>query len=150
IKIAEEDQTVAAVVTPKFDTPQHPSKVTTTKVKSIAKEYGIPLDLHPKVPLEGRTMDQLPKDAIGLYEQFFESLEVRMKGWKDKFFFVDRRAILDTMAWRHHDSDVYDPLPDDDYSIVDVRALAENIIDLRPEVEVEDEKVLATKEKKKV
>nr|GEW99589.1 hypothetical protein [Tanacetum cinerariifolium] len=53
-----------------------------------------------------------------------------MKGWKDKFFFVDRRAIPVAMAWRHHDSDVYDPLSDDDYSIVDVRALAENIIDL--------------------
>ncbi|GJX15036.1 hypothetical protein Tco_0206794 [Tanacetum coccineum] len=56
----------------------------------------------------------------------------RMKGWKDKFFLIDRRAIPNAMAWRHHDSDVYDPLPDDDYSILDVRALAEQIVDLRP------------------
>ncbi|GJS56719.1 RNA-directed DNA polymerase, eukaryota, reverse transcriptase zinc-binding domain protein [Tanacetum coccineum] len=32
-----------------------------------------------------------------------------MKGWKDKFFFVDRRAIPNAMAWRHHDFDVYEP-----------------------------------------
>nr|GEZ78834.1 hypothetical protein [Tanacetum cinerariifolium] len=35
------------------------------------------------------------------------------------------------MAWRHHDSDVADLLPDDDFSILDVRALAERVIDLR-------------------
>nr|GFA41415.1 hypothetical protein [Tanacetum cinerariifolium] len=54
-----------------------------------------------------------------------------MKGWKDKFLFVNRRVISDAMAWRHHDSDVYDPLLNDDYNILDVRTLAENIIDLR-------------------
>ncbi|GKE88286.1 hypothetical protein Tco_1565761 [Tanacetum coccineum] len=55
-----------------------------------------------------------------------------MKGWKDNFFFIDRRVIPDAMAWRHHDYDVNDTLPDDDFSILDVRALAERIIDLRP------------------
>nr|GEX45805.1 hypothetical protein [Tanacetum cinerariifolium] len=53
-----------------------------------------------------------------------------MKGWKDKFLFVDRSVILNVMAWRHHDSDVYDPLSNDDYRILDVRALAENIVNL--------------------
>nr|GEX93602.1 hypothetical protein [Tanacetum cinerariifolium] len=33
-----------------------------------------------------------------------------MKGWKDKFSVIDRRAISDAMAWRHHDSDVNDRL----------------------------------------
>ncbi|GJV14551.1 hypothetical protein Tco_1359874 [Tanacetum coccineum] len=47
------------------------------------------------------------------------------------FIFIDRRVIPDAMAWRHHDSDVNDTFPDDDFSILDVRALAENIIDLR-------------------
>nr|GEV80152.1 hypothetical protein [Tanacetum cinerariifolium] len=28
-----------------------------------------------------------------------------MKGWKKRFFFLDRRAIPDAMAWRHHDFD---------------------------------------------
>ncbi|GKD69547.1 hypothetical protein Tco_1323637, partial [Tanacetum coccineum] len=55
-----------------------------------------------------------------------------MKGWKDRFLFIDRRAIPNVMAWRHHDSKVNDVLPDDDFSILDVRALADKVIDLRP------------------
>ncbi|GJT47174.1 hypothetical protein Tco_0955889 [Tanacetum coccineum] len=64
--MAEEDQTVVAVVTLKFDMPHHRSKLTSTQVKPIAKEYDIPLDLHPKAPPEGATMDQLPEDAIAI------------------------------------------------------------------------------------
>ncbi|GJY04182.1 hypothetical protein Tco_0370122 [Tanacetum coccineum] len=43
----------------------------------------------------------------------------------------DRRAIPDTMAWRHRDFDVYDAFPDDDFSLQDVQSLTEKIIDLR-------------------
>ncbi|GJX91612.1 hypothetical protein Tco_0344938 [Tanacetum coccineum] len=55
-----------------------------------------------------------------------------MKGWKDRFLFIDRMVVPDAMAWRHHDSDVNDVLPDNNFSILDVRALAENAINLRP------------------
>ncbi|GKD76815.1 hypothetical protein Tco_1339436, partial [Tanacetum coccineum] len=54
-----------------------------------------------------------------------------MKGWKDTFFFIDKRVIPDDMAWRHHDYDVNGMLPDDYFSIPDVRALTEKVIDLR-------------------
>ncbi|GJR29857.1 hypothetical protein Tco_1106089 [Tanacetum coccineum] len=97
--------------------PHHPSKLTGSKVKSIAKLYGISLELHLRVPPEGMTMNKLPKSDIGLYEQFFK--------------FQETGAIPDAMAWRHHDSDVYDPLSDDGYRILDVRTLAEKVIDLR-------------------
>ncbi|GJW76373.1 hypothetical protein Tco_0138055 [Tanacetum coccineum] len=53
-----------------------------------------------------------------------------MKGWKDRFFFIDRRAIPDAMTWRHHDFDVYDAFPDNDFSVQDVRTLTERVIDL--------------------
>nr|GFA54493.1 hypothetical protein [Tanacetum cinerariifolium] len=146
--MAEEDQNLVVVVIPKFDMPHHLFKLTSLKVKSITKVYGIPLELHPKVPLEGMTMNELPERAIGLYDQFLEFSGVErlgkgvggkifqetfsgMKGWKGKFFFINRRAILDAMACRHHDSDVYDPLPDDDYCILHVRTLVEKDIDLR-------------------
>nr|GFA17962.1 hypothetical protein [Tanacetum cinerariifolium]GFA17978.1 hypothetical protein [Tanacetum cinerariifolium] len=36
------------------------------------------------------------------------------------------------MAWRHHDSDIYDPVPEDGFSMQDVEALTERVIDLRP------------------
>ncbi|GJU53787.1 hypothetical protein Tco_1227501 [Tanacetum coccineum] len=40
-----------------------------------------------------------------------------IKGWKKRFFFLDRRAIPDAMAWRHHDSDVNDPMPEDEVTM---------------------------------
>ncbi|GJS99311.1 hypothetical protein Tco_0820481 [Tanacetum coccineum] len=43
----------------------------------------------------------------------------------------DRRVVPDAMAWRHHDSDVYDAFPDNDLSIHDVKTLTERVIDLR-------------------
>ncbi|GKA15209.1 hypothetical protein Tco_0694956 [Tanacetum coccineum] len=77
-------------------------------VKLLARKYDIPLYLHPCASSEGWTMDKLRYEVI------------------------DRRAIPDAMAWRHHDPDVNDVLPDNDFSILDVRALAENAINLRP------------------
>ncbi|GKE80613.1 hypothetical protein Tco_1550613 [Tanacetum coccineum] len=41
------------------------------------------------------------------------------------------RAIPDAMTWRHHDSDVYDTFPDNDFSTQDVQSLTEMVIDLR-------------------
>nr|GFB91218.1 hypothetical protein [Tanacetum cinerariifolium] len=105
-KITDEDQTVVAAVIPMFDMPQYRYKISATKVDSAVKELGIPLDLHSRIHPKDMTMDQLPEDAIGLYHQFL--------GIK-----------------RNHDFDVNDPLLDDDHIILDVRTLAEIIIDLR-------------------
>ncbi|GJQ91874.1 hypothetical protein Tco_0003013 [Tanacetum coccineum] len=156
--MVEEDCSVEVAVVLKFDIPNHQSKLSPKDVKSLAKKYNIPLDLHPCAPSEGWTMDKLPEEVIGLYEQFFEFSGLRvpfstlllacvgentggkifnetfsgMKGWKDKLFFIDMRVIPDAMAWRHHDSDVNDTLSDNDFSLLDVRALVEKVIDLRP------------------
>ncbi|GJR44924.1 hypothetical protein Tco_1313027 [Tanacetum coccineum] len=54
-----------------------------------------------------------------------------MKGWKDHFLFIDRRAIPDVMMWRNHDSDVYDAFPNNDFSTQDIQSLTERVIDLR-------------------
>ncbi|GJV11190.1 hypothetical protein Tco_1352731 [Tanacetum coccineum] len=43
-----------------------------------------------------------------------------------------RRAISDAMAWRHHDSDVNDPVPEDGFQASDVQLLTEWVVDLRP------------------
>ncbi|GJZ00371.1 retrotransposon protein, putative, ty1-copia subclass [Tanacetum coccineum] len=167
--MTKEEQNLVVVVTPKFDMPHHLFKLTSLKVKSVTKVYGIPLELHPRVPSEGMTMNELSESAIGLYEQFFDfsgvmvpfstlllgiikhfqvhisqlvplglnrstmfELDYRSLGITPTVNLFRVRAIPDSMAWRHHDSDVYDPLPDDDYSIPDVRTLAEKVIDLRP------------------
>ncbi|GJV58508.1 hypothetical protein Tco_1459513 [Tanacetum coccineum] len=55
-----------------------------------------------------------------------------LKGWKKRFFFLDQRAIPQVMAWRHHDSDIHDPLPTDGFSASDVATLISQSIDIRP------------------
>ncbi|GKC30899.1 hypothetical protein Tco_1038193 [Tanacetum coccineum] len=52
--------------------------------------------------------------------QIFRETFSGLKGWKRRFFFLDRRAIPDAMAWRHHDSDVNDPVPEGGFSVSDV------------------------------
>ncbi|GJT08521.1 hypothetical protein Tco_0842983 [Tanacetum coccineum] len=149
--------------------------MTAKDVKSLSLRHGIPLDLHPVALTTGWTMDKLPDDMIGLYEQYFEFSEIRvpfsafllavikhflskqghwfsfekrvgkgaggqifretfsrLKGWKKSFFFLDRRAIPDAMAWRHHDSDINDPALKDGFSVQDVQTLVKRAIDLRP------------------
>ncbi|GKC79969.1 hypothetical protein Tco_1130743 [Tanacetum coccineum] len=36
------------------------------------------------------------------------------------------------MAWRHHDSDVNDPVPEDGFHALDVQLLTKQVVDLRP------------------
>ncbi|GJW82354.1 hypothetical protein Tco_0146329, partial [Tanacetum coccineum] len=245
--MSEEDQTVDVTVLPKFDMPSYESEMTSKDVKSLALRHGIPLDLHPVALTKGWTMDQLPDDMIGLYEQYFEFSGIRvpfstfllavikhfrvhisqlvplglnrltmfelycrslgivpsvnlfrvfykvskqghwfsferrvgkgargqvfretfsgLKGWKKRFFFLDRRAIPDAMVWRHHESNVNDPVLEDGFQASYVLLLTEQIGQhtARPlptdqpipektahqkEVEVEDPKIFAARERK--
>ncbi|GKE04910.1 hypothetical protein Tco_1396928, partial [Tanacetum coccineum] len=100
-------------------------------LKDLAKTYRIPLDLHPRLPDPGFTMDCLPADAIGIYYEFLRFSGVRvpystfllsvlkyfksLKKWKNKFFLIDRRAIRDHLTWRHSCSCVSDDLPSNGY-----------------------------------
>ncbi|GJS86126.1 hypothetical protein Tco_0752667 [Tanacetum coccineum] len=54
-----------------------------------------------------------------------------LKHWKDQFFLIDRRTILDAMPWRHQDSSMADPAPSS-VCAEDIRRLRENIINLCP------------------
>nr|GFA12433.1 hypothetical protein [Tanacetum cinerariifolium] len=64
--------------------------------------------------------------------QIFQETFSGLKGWERRFLFLDRRAIPDAMAWRHHDSDINDYVLEDGFSEQDVQTLAERVIDLRP------------------
>nr|GEW76451.1 hypothetical protein [Tanacetum cinerariifolium] len=55
-----------------------------------------------------------------------------LKGWKNRFFFLDQRDILNTMAWIHHDSNVNDPVPKVGLNVLNVQVLTAHCIDLRP------------------
>ncbi|GJW11474.1 hypothetical protein Tco_1577301 [Tanacetum coccineum] len=160
--MAEESCSTEVAIVPKFDMPHHQSSMSAKDVKSLVRKYNIPLDLHPCAPYDGWTMDKSPEEVIGILPtvnlsrvfykiskqghwfsfkkrvgknvggKIFNETFSRMRGWKDRFFFIDQRAISDVMAWRHHDSGVNDTLPGNDFSIQDVRSLAEKVIDLRP------------------
>ncbi|GJV01047.1 hypothetical protein Tco_1334616 [Tanacetum coccineum] len=55
-----------------------------------------------------------------------------MKHWKSGFFFIDRRAILDAMVWRHPDVAIDDPRSvAGSFNMADVRRLSAHVIKLR-------------------
>ncbi|GJV52480.1 hypothetical protein Tco_1448221 [Tanacetum coccineum] len=212
--MSEEDHNVETVLPVKSDMHSYSSTMTAKDVKALTFKHNIPLDLHPVALTAEWTMDKLPDDSIGLYEQHFEFSGVRvpfstlllavldhfrvhisqlvpigltrltlfelycrslhivpsvnlfrvfykigkqgdwftferrvgpgsggkilnetfsgLKGWKKRFFFLDRRAIPQAMAWRHHDSDIHDPLPTDGFRASDVVTLTNQSIDIRP------------------
>nr|GEW34227.1 hypothetical protein [Tanacetum cinerariifolium] len=102
-------------------------------------------NLHPRLPDPGFTMDHLPDGAIGIYSEFLWFFGIRnwfsfsqhhnmgnvcmddgpssLKKWKDKFFLIDRRDILDYLTWRHSCSCVSNDLPTDEMSIYDFMTL---------------------------
>nr|GEY70936.1 hypothetical protein [Tanacetum cinerariifolium] len=54
-----------AVVLPKFDMHVYTSELTSSELEAAVADYLIPMDLHPRLPPPGMTMDKLPSWAIG-------------------------------------------------------------------------------------
>ncbi|GJR46986.1 hypothetical protein Tco_1315089 [Tanacetum coccineum] len=65
-------QSVSDPVVPKFDMHIYTSVLTVDEVNSLVKEYAVPLDLHPGILSSILTMNNLPEDKIGVYEQYLE------------------------------------------------------------------------------
>ncbi|GJS03655.1 hypothetical protein Tco_0320163 [Tanacetum coccineum] len=85
-----------------------------------------------KISKQGHWFSFEKRVGKGVGGQIFQETFSGLKGWKKRFFFLDRRAIPDVMAWRHHDSDVNDPSPEDGFSALDVQMLIEQVVDLWP------------------
>ncbi|GJV11145.1 hypothetical protein Tco_1352686 [Tanacetum coccineum] len=141
-----------AMVLPKFDMHIYTSELTSLELKMAVEEYCIPLDLHPRLPPPGMTMNKLPPKYIGLYTEQLEQGGLRIpfssfflavikhfgvhvsqlvpmgvnRGWKKMLFLLDRRAIPDAMPWRHDDTDLHDDLPAK-YNEDDVSRLSEDL-----------------------
>ncbi|GKC31354.1 hypothetical protein Tco_1038648 [Tanacetum coccineum] len=71
-------QSVGDLVVTKFDMHIYTSVLTAEGVNSLAQEYAIPLDLRPSVPPSTLTMNNLPEDKKGIYEQYLELSGVRV------------------------------------------------------------------------
>ncbi|GJR32800.1 hypothetical protein Tco_1109032 [Tanacetum coccineum] len=55
-----------------------------------------------------------------------------MRHWKSGFFLIDRRAILDSMVWRHPSAAINDPRPaTGSFSMADVLRLSAHVVNLR-------------------
>ncbi|GKB09983.1 hypothetical protein Tco_0843906, partial [Tanacetum coccineum] len=67
----------------------------------------------------------------GRSKKCFKEVTSSLKGWKKKFFLIDRRAIPDAMPWRHIEIDLRDDFPVH-YNEDDVARLAEFVILLHP------------------
>nr|GEZ11433.1 hypothetical protein [Tanacetum cinerariifolium] len=203
---------VLHVVLPKFDMHIYTSELTPLELKAVVSEYCIPLDLHPRLPHPGMTMNRLSSRYIGLYieqleqgglripfssfflamirhfgvhvsqlvlmgvnrvilfeircislnithtvslfwvfyklckqghwfpfenktgrgtKKCFKEVTSSLKGWKNKFFLLDRRAIPDAMPWRHGDTDLHDDFLTT-YSESDAACLFEFLVPLQP------------------
>ncbi|GJZ06695.1 hypothetical protein Tco_0540488 [Tanacetum coccineum] len=106
-----------AVVLPKFDMHVHTSILTFGELKDAVNEYCIPGDLHPRLSPPALTMNKLPFRYIGLYikqleqgvtrhwfsfesktggrsKKCFKEITSSLKGWKKKFFLIDRPSVF--------------------------------------------------------
>ncbi|GJU62856.1 hypothetical protein Tco_1244691, partial [Tanacetum coccineum] len=151
--MSEEDQAVEVVPPVKSDMHSYSSTMIAMDVKALALKHNIPLDLHPVALTAEWTMDKLTDHFIGLYEQYFEFSGVRVPfatlllAVLDHFrvhisqlvpigltrlTLFELYSIPQAMAWRHHDSNIHDPLPTDGFSASDVATLTSQSIDVRP------------------
>ncbi|GKE76485.1 hypothetical protein Tco_1542605, partial [Tanacetum coccineum] len=85
-------------------------------LKDLVKTYRIPLDLHPRLPDVGFTMDHLPADAIGIYSEFLRFFGVRVP------FLTFLLSVLKYFK---------DDLPSDGYDRDDVQRLCACLICIR-------------------
>nr|GEV17990.1 hypothetical protein [Tanacetum cinerariifolium] len=65
-------KSLQAMVLAKFDMHVYISEMTPKELEDAIREYGIPLDLHPQLPLPDLTMDKLPSELIGIYVEQME------------------------------------------------------------------------------
>nr|GEW38537.1 hypothetical protein [Tanacetum cinerariifolium] len=147
LTMSEDDQNVDVAALPKFDMPLHESEMTANDVKLLAIRHGLNeryFELSGiRVPfstfLVGRyqvfSRTYFPACAVkvepvnyvrvvlsksrGFGGQIFRETFSGLKGWKRRFFFLDKRTISDDMAWRHHDSDVNDLDLEDRFNALD-------------------------------
>ncbi|GKC39176.1 hypothetical protein Tco_1051560, partial [Tanacetum coccineum] len=61
----------------------------------------------------------------------FKEVTSSLKGWKKKFFLIDRHVVPDAMPWRHGDTDLHDDFPAN-YKESDAALLSEFLVPLRP------------------
>nr|GEX39749.1 putative methylesterase 12, chloroplastic [Tanacetum cinerariifolium] len=137
LTMSEEGQNIDVGELPKFDMPLYSSEMTAKDIKSLALRHGIvptvnSFHIFYKISKQGHWFSFEKRVGKGAGVQIFRETFSGLKGWKKRVLFLDRRAIPDAMAWRHHDFDVNGPILEDGFNASDVPMLTEHVIDLRP------------------
>ncbi|GJR64459.1 hypothetical protein Tco_0010524 [Tanacetum coccineum] len=114
-------ESLKLVVIPKFDMHIFTSTLTLEELNQAIKEFCIPMDLHPRrdenpfftflLAVTRYFRDHwfsFKNKSGGRAKKFFKEITSSLKGWKKKFFLIDRRAVPEAMSWRHIDTDVRD------------------------------------------
>nr|GEV83061.1 reverse transcriptase domain-containing protein [Tanacetum cinerariifolium] len=78
----------------------------------------VSLDISPTVSVSG-LLQALQTGPLVSFEnktrrgtrKCFKEITSSLKGWKKKFFLLDRRTIPNAMPWRHSDTDLHDDFP---------------------------------------
>ncbi|GJU97617.1 hypothetical protein Tco_1326888 [Tanacetum coccineum] len=135
----------------KNDIKSHLSTLPNDDLGDLVKTFRILLNLNPRLPDPTLTMDRLPNDTIGIVPtvMLFCMFQIlckqgdcfsfakrqstedvcmddgpsNLKKWKNKFFLIHRRAILDYLTWIHSHSCVSNDLPVDSYNQNDAERL---------------------------
>nr|GEV01158.1 hypothetical protein [Tanacetum cinerariifolium] len=81
------------------------------EIRCVILDFSPPVSLFPRVFYklckQGHWFSFENKIGSGTHKCFKE-ITSSLKGWKKKFFLLDRRAILDAMPGRHSDTDLHD------------------------------------------
>nr|GEW01137.1 hypothetical protein [Tanacetum cinerariifolium] len=119
------------VVFPKFDMHVYTSELTSSELEAVVADYLIPLDLHPRLPPPGMTMDKLPSWYIGLYMEQLVPMGVNRDHWfsfKNKTGRGTRKCFKDVTTSL---KDLHDDFPSN-FNQDDVERLSEFFVPLRP------------------
>nr|GEY86267.1 hypothetical protein [Tanacetum cinerariifolium] len=141
-----------AVVFTKFDMHVYTSELTSSELEATVADYLIPMDLHPRLPPPGMTMDKLPSRVhvsqlvpMGVYRVIlFEILYLSMDVWptvslfrvfyklckQGYWFSFENKTGRDAMPWRHGDTDLHDDFSSN-FNQDDVERLSEFLVPLR-------------------
>ncbi|GKB24827.1 hypothetical protein Tco_0864228 [Tanacetum coccineum] len=117
-----------AMVFPKFDLHVYTSILIAGELKDSVTDYCIPADLHPCLPPPDLTIHKLPPRRV---KKCFKEVTSSLKGWKNKFFLIDRQAVPDAMPLRYTDTDLRDDFPTN-YNENDAARLAKFVVPLHP------------------
>ncbi|GKE49095.1 hypothetical protein Tco_1480353 [Tanacetum coccineum] len=103
------------VVVPKFDMHTYTSTLTLKELNKVIETFGVPKDLHPRLPSADLTMNRLPGDVIGIYVKQLDQCRISllyMSGLATDYRHPELSQIQRDSEGKEVTMDNYQMLPD--------------------------------------